>query len=895
MKKSRAVSHKTENTQNKNPEARQSQSRPRQKPGLKPRGKDGRHNAPAHQEAKGDIKEFQAHHNEVERQNEELRAAQKIIEESRKKYTDLYDFAPIGYITIDKNSLILELNLTGAEQLAARRNALIQKPFTTFIFREDQDLFFLHCAEVFERKTRCTCEIRIQREDKSLFYAQLISIALPDSQGNYNTIRTAIINITERMLAEEGLHDTLNISRQREAEIAALLKGSRAILENRNFTDTARALFDSCKNLIGAAAGYVALLSADGSENEVLFLDSGGLPCAVDPDLPMPVRGLRAEAYRSGKTVYHNDFSQSGWTDFIPEGHVALKNVLFAPLVIEDNIVGVLGLANKPEGFTKNDVHMAHAFSELASIALRNSRNLESLEISEHRFRSVAETALDAIISIDSRGYIVFWNRGAEHIFGYPPVEMIGRPITMIIPDGLRAAHSQGMQRSVSAGKSKLIGETAEITGLRKNGSTFPLELSVAQWHTREGLFFTGIIRDISERKQVEDELRRHRVQLMEMVSERTAELQSLNRELEQEIAQHKRTETQVRLMALFTELNPSPVLRFDRAGMVLMANPAAMEVFNIAPLAEPLLPLLLPGIEELDLPGCIDNGSILSHSAGVGNRFFHFIIKGLPELGFGQIYGSDITEKKKAEAETLRASHLASLGELAAGVAHEINNPINGIINYTQIIANRSSPGSKENDIANRIMKEGDRIAGIVKCLLSFARNSTEEKHPVHIIDILSDTLSLTETHMRKDGITLRINIHADLPRIFARPEQIEQVFLNLISNARYALNQKFSGIDSEKILHITGEKITLKGTSFVRIIFYDTGNGISKNIIDRVMHPFVSSKPSGMGTGLGLSISHGIVTDHGGSISIDSVEGEFTKVIIEMPATGIKNNTPN
>lgn len=700
------------------------------------------------------------------------------------------------------------------------------------------------------------------------------------------------LRVKDRNSADKSLQDALYKSRRREAKISALLKGSRAVLESRDFKTTARSIFDSCKNIIGASAGYVALLSDDGMENEVQFLDAGGLQCSVDPNLPMPVRGLRAEAYHSGKPVYHNNFPESPWIRYMPEGHVALKNVLFAPLLIEDKIVGVLGLANKPDDFTENDVRMANAFSELASIALRNSRNLELLENSEERLRAVAETAHDAIISIDSRGNIVMWNRGAVSIFGYTADEVIGMPLTIIVPDNLRMVHTEGLNRVISEGRQKIIGDTVEIIGLRKNRSTFPLELSLAKWKTREGTFFTGIIRDITQRKEIEEELRRHRERLMELVAERTSELQRLNEELEQEISERTLAEKETRLMALFAELNPSPVLRFDMAGRILMANPAAMKVFNKKTLTGVALSSILSGINDQELTECIINGLIISRSTQIDKRFFHFIIKGLPDLGFGQIYGSDITEQKKAEAETLRATHLASLGELAAGVAHEINNPINGIINYTQILANKSSPESREHDIACRIIKEGDRIAGIVKCLLSFARDSKEDKCSVHIISIMSDTLALTETQIRKDGIKLLLNIPAHLPEIIAHPQQIQQVFLNLISNARYALNQKFAGENKDKILKITGEAVTIKHKPYVRITFYDKGTGISDDIMNKVMNPFVSTKPSGIGTGLGLSISHGILADHVGFISIDSVEGEHTKVTVELPVNKLKNS---
>jgi len=198
-------------------------------------------------------------------------------------------------------------------------------------------------------------------------------------------------DITERKKMEQDVSNSLEESKQSESEISALLKASRAVLQNKVFPDSARAIFDACKELIGATAGYVALLSDTGNENEVLFLDSGGFPCTVNPSLPMPIRGLRAEAYKSAKVAIENDFPQSQWQKFSPKGHVQLKNVLFAPLIIEQRVVGVIGLANKTGGFTKRDAEMAIAFGELASIALANSKLLAILEKNEKELKLHSE------------------------------------------------------------------------------------------------------------------------------------------------------------------------------------------------------------------------------------------------------------------------------------------------------------------------------------------------------------------------------------------------------------------------------------------------------------------------------------------------------------------------
>lgn len=335
--------------------------------------------------------------------------------------------------------------------------------------------------------------------------------------------------ISERRRTEESLKAALEESQRREHEISALLESARTILKYHDFSYTAREIFDSCKKLIGASAGYVALLSADGSENEVLFLDAGGLPCTVDPNLPMPIRGLRAEAYHELRAVYDNDFHNSEWMKFMPGGHVRLNNVLFAPLVVEGKAVGLLGIANKPGDFTDNDARMAMAFSELASISLYNNWLIENLSRSEERFHKLVETANDAIVSIDSCGNIISWNNGAEAIFGYSAGEVVGKTLTLIIPERFREAHTKGMNKLLATGVARLIGKTIELIGLRRDGAEFPIELSLTSWKTKAGAFFTGIIRDITERKKAEEEIRKLNLEL----TRHSDELEAANRELE--------------------------------------------------------------------------------------------------------------------------------------------------------------------------------------------------------------------------------------------------------------------------------------------------------------------------------------------------------------------------
>ncbi len=199
-------------------------------------------------------------------------------------------------------------------------------------------------------------------------------------QENRNLLKVIEKNTEKTFLKEayEELQELLKIHEKRENEISELLKATQTVLETHDFQKTAKLIFDSCARTIGAKAGYVALLSDDGQENELLFLEDGGMPCTVNPNLPMPIRGLREESYRTGKVVYDNHFMKSKWVNYMPKGHMSLKNVLFAPLNIEGKTVGIMGLACKPGDFDENDARIAAAFGDYAAIALKNSKVLHS-------------------------------------------------------------------------------------------------------------------------------------------------------------------------------------------------------------------------------------------------------------------------------------------------------------------------------------------------------------------------------------------------------------------------------------------------------------------------------------------------------------------------------------
>ncbi|MEW6088063.1 MAG: EAL domain-containing protein [bacterium] len=307
--------------------------------------------------------------------------------------------------------------------------------------------------------------------------------------------------------------------------IETLLRTSKILLNAKDFKEAAEIVFQNCREIIRATGGYIALHNKLKNENEVVFINSGGSVCNVDSNLPMPIRGLRGEVTKTGRAKYYNDFQSTEWASLLPEGHILLDNVLMAPFLIEGKVVGLFGLSNKPGGFTEDDVNIVSLFAEYAASSLYNIRAGELLKKSEECFRSVTASATDVIICADAQGNITLWNKSAENIFGYSSDELIGKPLDIIIPEQFRKAHQKALSRFISTGQSKLIGRTIETTGLRKNNSVFPLELSLSAWKIKEETFFTAIIRDISKRKLDEEKIHQLNNALEQRVNERTAEL----------------------------------------------------------------------------------------------------------------------------------------------------------------------------------------------------------------------------------------------------------------------------------------------------------------------------------------------------------------------------------
>jgi len=239
--------------------------------------------------------------------------------------------------------------------------------------------------------------------------------------------------------------------------------------------------------------------------------------------------------------------------------------------------------------------------------------------------------------------------------------------------------------------------------------------------------------------------------------------------------------------------------------------------------------------------------------------------------------------EKQALEAQLRQSQKIKSIGTLASGVAHEINNPLTGMINYADLIAERVSD-EQLRKFAQGIIKEGNRVAEIIKSLLYFSRQEKQSHSPARMEDIINASLTLIGAVLRKDQITVEKEIVPDLPQVRCRSQHIEQVIINLLTNARDALNQRYEGYHEDKLIRILVQPFEEDGIQWIRTTVEDHGMGISADVIDRIFDPFFTTKSRTEGTGLGLSVSYGIVKDHHGELTVESEPGKDTRFYLDL-----------
>jgi len=502
---------------------------------------------------------------------------------------------------------------------------------------------------------------------------------------------------------------------------------------------------------------------------------------------------------------------------------------------------------------------------ELAAKAPADAQSDDSL------FNTLIATAVDGIVVIDERGTVQVYNEACRRLFQYGPDEVLGRNVKMLMPAPYREEHDGYVDRYRRTNEPHIIGVGREVSGQRKDGTTFPMYLSVGAGTLAGKRIFVGIIHDLT----------------------------SLNREK----AAH---EDQTRFLASIVESSNDAIISKTLDGIITSWNHAAEEMFGYtaAEIVGKQISILFPPerlAEENLIIAKLREGEAVEHFETVRRRKdgsdieISLTISPVYDAN-GNIVGAsktarDITERKSAEAR-LRAvqgelSHVARLtemGQLSAALAHELNQPLTAVLNYANVAKRLLAMGDpasvgKAGEAITKTGQQALRAGQIIRRLRDFVEKRESKRTIEDINAIAEEAIALGLVGHAAANIKVHRKLAHNPAPLLVDKVQIQQVLVNLMRNAAEAMAES-----PRRELTITTEAIQDTG---VEISVADTGPGIPDEVAKRLFQPFVTTKSGGMG--IGLAISRSIVEAHGGNLSMTPNEGGGTVFLFRLPAAPI------
>src|SRR5688572_4347144 len=508
------------------------------------------------------------------------------------------------------------------------------------------------------------------------------------------------------------------------------------------------------------------------------------------------------------------------------------------------------------------DQRVAERTRELASAN-------EELRRSEARKDAILSSALDCIVTIDHEGCITEFNPAAERTFGYRRDAVLGRQLAdVIIPSSLREQHHRGFARYLATGDARVLGRRIEMSAMRADGSEFPVELAITRI-PMDGLpCFTGYLRDITERKRAEEELRQSEDSLMEA-----------------------------------QRLSSTGTFSWRTATDELAWSEQTYRIFELDPAVPVTLDLLGSRLHPEDIPSF---HQMLDRQRDEGDDFEHEHRLQMPDGSVkhlhvvahatrdqeGQLkyigWIQDVTERRvaeaalgKARADLAHVARVSSLGAVTASIAHEVNQPLSGIITNagTCLRMLAADPPNVEgaSETARRMIRDGHRATEVIARLRALFSRRKPAVEAVDLNEATQEVIALSRSELQRNRVVLRSEFADDLSPVTGDRVQLQQVILNLLLNASDAM----SGVtERPRELVIQTEPDERDG---VCLSIRDAGVGLEPREMDRLFEPFYTTKPGGMG--IGLSVSRSIIESHNGRLWAAPNDGPGATFAFSIP----------
>ncbi|MUH00780.1 response regulator [Scytonema sp. UIC 10036] len=522
------------------------------------------------------------------------------------------------------------------------------------------------------------------------------------------------------------------------------------------------------------------------------------------------------------------------------------------------------------------------------------------------RYQDLFEFAPDGYLVTDTLGIILETNQAASILFSINKQYLIGKPLAAFIAREERESFRERLTRMQNL-------SDWEVSIQPRNRASLSTAVAVTSIYNLQGqpIGFRWLFRDMSLRKQTEQKLQMAREELEKRVAERTVELSQANMLLQQQISAHQLTEMALRereqLLQAIINNSTAVIYLKDIQGRYLLVNRQYENLFHITNdrvQGKTDFEILPEAIAEIfwtnDQQVLTANTPLtFDESVPLDDGIHTYISSKFPlfkETGISYAVCSmatDITEKKRLEAQFLQAQRLESLGTLASGIAHDFNNILTPILTITQLLSFILPNLDEENrKLLCTVEESTKRGVDLVKQILSFTRGLEGQRAPIEINQAFEEIEQILKNTFPK-SIEISIARPTQSLSILADATQFNQVLLNLCVNARDAMPD--GGILSLEAKHLFVDEEYARQNLDTKVGFYavisvsDTGCGIPKENLERIFEPFFTTKETGKGTGLGLSTVLGIITNHDGILQVHSEVGKGTKFKIYLPAVDI------
>jgi two-component system sensor kinase FixL len=471
------------------------------------------------------------------------------------------------------------------------------------------------------------------------------------------------------------------------------------------------------------------------------------------------------------------------------------------------------------------------------------------------RLDAVLNTTADGIIVIDAMGRLEAFNKAAERLFGYPASEVLGRNVSLLMPSPHHEAHDGYLERYRRTGETHIIGTGREVMGRRRDGSVFPVRLSVGEMVINGEQKFTGLLHDLTRRVHLEDEL----------------------------------GASEARWRAVIDSAVDG-IIVIDAHGRIEAFNPAAERLFGYteAEVTGRNVDMLMPSPyrEEHDTylarylatgrPKIIGTGREVMGLRKDGSTFpLHLSVGEVTMHGQRKFTGivHDLSARVQMERQLREQAALARLGEMAAVIAHEVKNPLAGIRGAIQVFDGRMTRQGADTHILKEIVERIDGLDQMMKDLLLFARPPRPTRHPTEIVRLVEKTVAFFSQDPTQQAVD--VDVAGQAPPVLADADMLRIVFQNLLINGAHAMRGRGR-------IRITIEAVE----TTCQIAFIDAGPGIPVDVREKIFTPFFTTKPRG--SGLGLPTARRLIEAHGGQIVVECPDAGGTTVIVRLPLAG-------